>query len=180
MANPSVSLGEVFEVRSKTWPQEVRDRMATEIHGVKWTAGLPDVMEKVAGLFDIEIPSIMLRAWKKSDEIEKAIEESKEAPETTTYVELIEHTVKSEHHPSVEIDVNGLPVKKLEFTVALSLTLKGVILKIQHGEITQMQTGSCEVMGTISYGTLELAKKQLEPFKLPGSIDLGGGVAHAT
>jgi len=179
MGNPAVSLSDVFSLRSTEGLERIRERMAKEIGGAKWTASLPDVVEKVAGLFNIEIPDIMMFAWKKVSDLKKSLDRSTQAPEETIFVELADHTITSEHHPCVDVEVNGVAVKKLEFTVKLSLTLKGFILRIQNGRVKEIQTGTCEGKGTIAYGDLEFAEKTLAPIKLPGSIDLGEGVALA-
>jgi len=172
MAEETALVGDLFGVRSKEWRDAVHARVEKEISTVKWTAGLPDVVEKIAGVFDIKVPAVLIGGWRKADEIRKALAESEKNPADTTFVEMAEHTVKSVHHPSVTLEVKGVVVGKLEFTVDVSFTLKGVILKLQQGEITQIQTGSCEAQGKILCGTLELATKKLEPIKLPGTIDL--------
>jgi len=97
---------------------------------------------------------------------------SREEPETVRYLELAEHTIDSEHHPSLDVRVRNATLKKIEFTVRLRFRLKGFVLKISEGRIKEMKTGMCEVEGTVAYGDLTILKKGLAPIDLPGSIPL--------
>ena len=50
--------------------------------------------------------------------------------------------------------------------------MKGFVLKVQAGQIKEMETGSCEVKGTIAYAGQIIVEKKLSPIKLPLSIPL--------
>lgn len=147
-------------------------KIKKEIKGIKWTLSKPDLTQKAAELLDIKIPDILINSWKKEEAIQKIIKESITSPEDTFYIELVEHTVKSEHQPYIEISVKGLPPKKINFLLSILCNLKGFILKIKGGEIREIQTGNCEVEGSFKYEDLTLAKKNFVPVKLPGTIHL--------
>ena len=191
MGESSVTLSRVFSLQGDKTPAGeaknipagkldlLRERIIKEVEGIKWSAALPELTEKIGELFNIEIPDILLAAWKKIDALKKYLDSSQYAPEETIYAELAEHTITGELHPYLEIQVKNIPVKKIEFTVNLSLAVKGIVLKIQNGRIKEIKTGTCEVKGRIEYKDLVIAEKALEPIQLPGSIDLGEGVAVA-
>src|SRR5262249_24608678 len=107
-------------------------------------------------------------------------EESKNDPESARYLELVEHTITSEHHPYIEVRVKGAPVRKIEFTAQLLMRLKGFILKVQAGRIAEIQTGTCELEGTIEYKGLMIAKESLRPIGLPGSIQISEPAAEGS
>lgn len=95
-------------------------------------------------------------------------------------VYLVDHSVKSEHHPSLEIVSKGQTLARVEFNVTAVLTLRGLELLIQDAKIKTIRTGSFEGEGTITIGQtkeIELAKKSFEPIQLPGAIDLGEGIS---
>ena len=191
MGESSVTLSRVFSLQGDKTPAGeaknipagkldlLRERIIKEVEGIKWSAALPELTEKIGELFNIEVPDILLAAWKKIDALKKYLDSSQYAPEETIYAELAEHTITGELHPYLEIQVKNIPVKKIEFTVNLSLAVKGIVLKIQNGRIKEIKTGTCEVKGRIEYKDLVIAEKALEPIQLPGSIDLGEGVAVA-
>ena len=148
------------------------DKIKEEIKGIKWTASAPELTKKAAELLNIKVPDILLDGWKKEEELKKILKESSASPDESFYLELIEHTIKSEHHPYIEIIIKGAPVKKIEFLVIISFNLKGIVLKIKEGVIKEIQAGTCEIEGEFAYQNLTLAKKNLSPLKLPLSVQL--------
>ena len=156
--------------------KEFRDRIDKEVKGIKWTAALPDLAEKVGELLDIKIPNILVAAWKKAKELQEVLEKSKTTPDEVVYLELAEHTINSDHKPSLDVRIKGATIKKIELGVQLGFKLKGFVLKIQDGGIKEMQTGQCEAKGTVKYGTLMIAEKKLEPIKLPLTIAIPSAI----
>jgi hypothetical protein len=178
MVDPRVTVRNVFALpeadapeRSSAQWKTFQDRLAEEVKGVK-TAAMPDVAARVGELLDIPIPDIFLASWKKADVLRTMLDESRKEPETAMQLELAEHTINSQHHPSIEVRVQNTLVKKIEFTVRLAFNLKGFVLKIQNGVIKEMKTGACEVKGTIEHQGLIIAEKKLAPIQLPGTIPL--------
>ena len=176
MADQTVTLRNVFALpeagapdRSSAGWKAFHDKLSEEVKSIK-TAAMPDVAAKVGELLDIPIPDIFLASWKKADVLRTRLDESRKEPETEMQLELAEHTINSQHHPSIEVRIQDTPVKKIEFTVRLAFKLKGFVLKIQSGAIREMTTGACEVKGTIEYQGLIIAEKELAPINLPGSI----------
>jgi hypothetical protein len=153
---------------SDQW-QEFEHRLGREIQTIKWPAAMPDLVSKVGELFNVKLPDLLVVAWKKARELQDVLEESKKAPEEVMFLELAEHVISSEHHPYIEIRINGVPQpKRIQFTVVLLATLKGVLLKIQGGAIAEIQMGSCEFDGKVKYEDLTIAEKRLGPIRLQG------------
>ena len=107
---------------------------------------------KVAELFNVELPDLLVSSWKKARELQEALEESRKSPEEVIVLDLAEHEITNEYHPNIEIRIAGLPLpKKIEFKVQIVTALKGINLKIQAGTITEIQAGSCDFEGKIKY-----------------------------
>jgi len=67
----------------------------------------------------------LVSSWKKARELQEALEESKESPDEIIVLDLAEHEITNEYHPSIEIRIAGLPLpKKIEFKVQLVTALK--------------------------------------------------------
>ena len=160
--------------------KEFQERIDKEVKGIKWTAAMPDLASKVCELLDIKIPDILVAAWKKAKELQTVLEKSKSTPDEVVYLELTEHSINSEHKPSLDVRIKGATVKRIELGVQLGFKLKGFVLKIQNGGIKEMQTGHCEAKGTIKYGALMIAEKKLEPIKLPFSIAIPSAIQYLT
>jgi hypothetical protein len=150
----------------------MQERISQEVKGIKWTAAMPDLIPKICDLLEIKVDDVLLAAWKKARELQTVIEKSKQTPEETTYVELAEHTINSEHKPSIDVKLRGAKLKTIALLVQLGFKLKGFVLKIKNGGIIELQTGHCEVKGTIKFSGLTIAEKKLEPLKLPFSIPI--------
>ena len=168
------TLREVFELPEKgegkpdddRW-QAVEERISQEIKGIKWSAAMSDLVPKICDLLEIKVDGVLLSAWKKAAEIKTVLEKSRQTPEETTYVELAEHTINSEHKPSIDVKLRGAKVKSIALLVQLGFKLRGFVLKIKNGGIIEMQAGQCEVKGTIKFSGLTIAEKKLAPIKLP-------------
>lgn len=157
------------ETSNENW-QKLKERVTKEIKGIKWTASKFEIIEKIFELLNIEVPSIFVSTWKKSDEIKKVIADSLASPEEKFEVNLSEHEIDSEHHPYIEIVIKNAPVYKIEFDLKLTFILEGFMLKIQNGNIYEIGAGACKSMGTLNWEKIKLLEKNLEPIKLPGSI----------
>lgn len=172
------TLRQIFSLPEKeTDPADDRwlafqEKVSKEVKGVKWIASMPDLAPKVCELLDIKIPDVLVAAWKKVEDLQKVLEESKKTPDKTVYLELAEHTIDYHSKPSIDVKIKRATVKKLELPIQLGFKLRGFVLKIQNGRIKEMQTGNCEAKGTIKYGSLTIAEKKLEPIKLPFSIQI--------
>jgi hypothetical protein len=158
------------EASAGQW-KALHDKLAKEIKSVK-TASLPDLAPKIGELFDIPIPVVLLGSWKKATEIQALLYKSKASPDETFFAGLAEHTINSEHHPCIEITIKEQTVKKIEFTMRLFFKVSSFVLKIKNGDIKEIQTGTCEVGGTLEYEGVRIVEKRFEPISLPGSVVL--------
>ena len=176
MNNSSLSLRTLFSFPdsaattppSNEW-QKFQSRLASEIKTIKWPAAMPDLTSKIGELFDIELPDLLVSSWKKAREIQEALEESSKSPEEVIVLDLAEHAITNEYHPYIEIRIAGVQLpKKIEFKVQIVTTLKGIILNIQAGNITEIQAGSCDFEGKVQYEDLTIAEKKVARIELLG------------
>jgi hypothetical protein len=177
MAEPTVTISDVFELpkpgdldpKTDRW-QAVQTRIKEEVKDVKFPAALSDLGPKICELFNVPLPNVLVTSWKKVDDLRTRLEKSRSAPDKVEYLELAQHTINCDQKPYLEMRLKNMPVKKIEFAVKLVFTLKGFVLKIQGGAIQEIQTGACEVKGTISYAGQVIIDKKLSPIKLPGTL----------
>lgn len=144
--------------------------------GVGWGVIKEEIFKKLGDLLEISIPDILVAAWNKYEILLKYLDREKYPPNESFLVPLAEHCITSEHHPFVEILVNDQPVGKIGFDINVTLTLEGIILKIQDGKIKEIFTSTCKGKGTISYDHKVILEKKTESVPLPGNIDLGQGI----
>jgi hypothetical protein len=172
-----VTIREVFDLpkegekdpQPERW-QMVEERIKKEVKDVKFPAALHDLGPKLCDLFNVPLPDVMVTSWKKVGGLQALLEKSRNSPDEVMYLELAAHSINSDHKPHLEMRIKDLPVKRIEFLVKLVFNLKGFVLKVKGGAITEIQTGVCEVKGTISYAGNVIVEKKLTPIKLPGRL----------
>ena len=177
MAEPTVTISDVFELpkpgepdpKTDRW-KAVQKRIKEEVKDVKFPASFSDLGPKICELFNVPLPNVLVTSWKKVDDLRARLEKSRSAPDKVEYLELAHHTINCDQKPYLEMRLKNMPVKKIEFAVKMVFTLKGFVLKIQGGAIQEIQTGACEVKGTISYAGHVIVDKKLSPIKLPGTL----------
>lgn len=155
----------------------VRASLTKEVPQIGWAETVSGVLEKFDELLNIRITDIMVSAWNKYRALREYSNKEKYSPNETILVPLAEHTIASEHHPFIEILKNDRRIAKIEFTVNIVLKLEGCILKLQDGKIKEIRTGNIKGKGTVKYGKAVILNRDIASISLPGSIDLGEGVA---
>jgi hypothetical protein len=161
---------------SGTTLANLRDKILGEVQGIQWPAACGEIMKKVGDLLDPDIPGILAAAWNKYRLLRKYLDRDKYPPDKTVLVSLAEHTVTSEHRPSIEIMINDRLVGRVDFQITASLVFQGLTLKIRGGRIMEILTGSCTGKGAIRCENCMIFERETAPFPLPGAIKLGDGV----
>ncbi len=156
---------------------KVQGVLAQQARGLSWGIAWSKIIGGLDELLNISLQGILVKAWKKYQELRKYRDKERYPPYETYLVHLVEHTIKSEHHPYLEILINGVEIhQKIEFTISLALTIEGAVLKIKDGKIEEIMPGSCKGEGTLACGEFILLKQETRTFALPASINLGEGI----
>jgi alpha-L-fucosidase len=77
MNNSSLNLRTLFSfpdpaataAPSNQW-QEFQNRLRREVKTIKWPAAMPDLASKIAELFNVELPDLLVSSWKKARELQ--------------------------------------------------------------------------------------------------------------
>jgi len=124
----------------------------------------------------IDAKAILISAWTSSGVLDKFLDSSKYPPDEIVLLPMSEHSIISNHKPSLKPSINNMPVGEIKFNVNLELLLQGVILKIKDGWIKELDIGSCQARGSIAYGDYPILKKEGQFPELIGSINIGKGI----
>lgn len=155
----------------------LRDELSKEARKVRWDVVGNVLVDKLAELLNVKLVDVLVLAWKKYDALAEYADPSRHPPQETALVPLAEHTIRSQHHPYLEVLVDNRPVGRLTFDVTLALTLRGFLLQIQDAKITAIQTGSCQGSASVALEKAVIYEKKLDQIPLPGTIRLGEGVS---
>jgi hypothetical protein len=157
--------------------EPIKKRISRQLKGAPLPEGFFEhMMKQVHELLDIDLRAILVRAWVGSEALLNYVAPEKTSTDETLLLRLAEHTVTSQHAPSLKPSLNNVPLGEIKFKILLELTLKGVILKVRNGRIMEFTIGSCEGKGDLRVGDFSLIEKEFEPVALQGSVDLGEGI----
>jgi hypothetical protein len=134
------------------------------------------MLKHISELLKIDLRAILLSAWSASDELTKFLDSKNYSEDEIVMIPLAEHTITSEHNPALKPSINQVPIAEIKFNIALEFVLKGVILNIQNGMITDVSLGSCGGKGSVKYKDSTILEKDMQlpdPF---GPISLGKGI----
>jgi len=122
------------------------------------------VSEEIAGLLDVSLVGVMLRAWSKYALVRKYL-----ATSETALIPLLDHTIESSHEPSLDLARANVVIKKVQFKVSLEIAVEGLVLKIGGGRIQRIESGNFTASGSLECEGVTLAEKKLKPLNIPGS-----------
>lgn len=154
----------------------LRSSLSQKAGGITWPVACDNILQGIKELLGVKLEDILAGAWEKTRELAKYRDPEKYRPEEIILVHLVEHTINSELHPMLEVVINDLVVEKIELSIKLALSFKGIILKIQAGKIKEILPGSCKGKGNLAWGKFVLLEEETKTFTLPQSIDLGEGI----
>src|SRR6266403_1197640 len=116
MTEASLTLRELFQVDPKDLSarvepglevyraaQNAREKIAKEARTIRWPWVRKIVAEQSEELLNPNVVDVLVNSWKKYMRIEKYADSANYAPSQKILEPLAEHTVKSEHHPYVQI-----------------------------------------------------------------------------
>ena len=152
--------------------EKVEEHVRRQVRTIKWVGKVPDLTQKVAELFGIPIPDVLISAWNQAGTLRKYRDRSKYGPDEVVYVALVDHTVEMNCEPTLKIRIGETVEKKIVFTLAASLHLNGCEVKVKDGKILAVKAGTCQVKLSMKVAGADLLDKDFDPVSLPGSYDL--------
>lgn len=127
------------------------------------------------GLLSSNLADVAAEGWKKYAALSKAARSTRDTPSATEVVTLVTHRIESNHHPTVDVVLDGTPLATINIDLQLTFTMAGVNAVIQRGRLMEIRTGTCTAAGSLTVQQISVAKKERK-FALPGAIRLPGGI----
>jgi hypothetical protein len=144
--------------------------------GSGWKFLGAEICEKLAEICnEISVIDILADVWNEYRMLEEYCDQKKHPLGETSLVPLFEHDIKSDQRVTVEVSIAPFS-HKIGFDISVNLTVKGIELKIKDARIQEILAGTVEGEGTISVESFEILKKTIDPVKIPGRIQLKGGI----
>jgi hypothetical protein len=130
------------------------------------------VVDAISSLVRVPAGSLALVAWRRCRSVTAACRETAGRTDARKVIELGEHTMSIAQSPTVEVDVAGTSHRLLELTLAVTLRFTAAELVVSSGRVQEVRPGPAVGSATLSTGGIELARRDLAPVTLPGTIHL--------
>lgn len=183
MPNGEPTVGDLFPLSHDELSERL-DRAigSTDGEAKGWSAPVRqlvvgEVTRRFGELLDIRLADVMAGAWCKYSSLRRYADPQQFPPDESVVVPLIDHDIDSTHSPAIEVIINDTPVLKLTFSIELALHLKSAVVRIQDAHIREIRPGEVNAEGKIAFGPAVIAERKSATLTLPGSIDLGNGIA---
>lgn len=137
---------------------------------VPWSRLQSEVAGQVSAALSTGLLDAWATAWKKYQDVQADVEESRKSPEATVLSRLAEHSIDSTLHPSVEVFLGPAKLEKITFDVTLTTEIRGLILGLKDGRLISIQVAQCEWTGSISVKGITLVERKLAKLDIPGRI----------
>lgn len=191
MSSSNLSLKQLFSLGTEDWSEKVisgldaaasasspKDTVMKQVPVImRWMDIRSELVSRVGEILDFDVTDTLIGVWNKYHLLQEYRDAKKHPLEETAFVTLMQHTITSKHHPSIEIEKNQQRIAKLEFLLDFSLTIGAAILRVQAARIRGIQLGDMKGEITLRYRELEIVHKSLPRIAAPGSVDLGEGIA---
>lgn len=138
-----------------------------------------EVAEHVCGFLQDNVVEIFAAAWSDFYELKRRAQETRDDPATTMDVELASYDFTYEIEPSVELLVDGVPVKTIPFSVVMTCTVEGLVLGLKQGAVNRVRSGRCNAKAQILCAGKLIWERPLFGKDLPGELKLAKPVVLA-
>lgn len=143
---------------------------ATGIGDVDRQVMTNNVADKLKDALDVQINQILRSAWSQHRDLVDDLEKSKASRSETFLVPLANHTIRSTHHPAVEVLVNDRRVAAFKFNANLMMRIQDAVLRVEGGEVVGAEAGAWQGVGQLKCGPVTLVEHETEEFALPISL----------
>jgi hypothetical protein len=144
--------------------------------------GVENLPAQVAGalhdLLDIPVGNLALGAWVAHRRVEEACRETAGQPGTRQVVALAEHTLYSEQHPVVDLDVgSGAATRRLlTLTLVVKIDVSAVRIVVAEGRVSEVVPAGASASASLQAGSTVIARCAPQPveLRLPRNGDTPG------
>lgn len=154
--------------------REAVKRVGEELPGL--APALGDIDAGLRKMLDVSLSDVLVSAWSTWRELRAYADPTQHPTDEPCTYAVGTHTISSEHHPRLELALDGKPLPALVFDVELALDIERCELSLRGGRIRSMRLGQAAVRGTLGLAGRELLRCESRPIPLPASLDFGDGI----
>jgi hypothetical protein len=123
------------------------------------------------GVLDLDVFDVVARVWCGAKELHDFADRSKHPAGERSVLYLGEHAFTKTMYPTLAITIGPYKCPPLRFTLELVATIRSIALSICDGCITGLGSGDGDISGRLSYGDIDLTKRQSKKVPLPARVE---------
>jgi len=149
-------------------PKIAQIRRYLQQHAPKnnWDSFRTEILTQFENLLAIPLRPILIRSWDQHQDIQQISLSKSRGCSKNNMLPLATHTLCSQQHPSLVMQVEQNKNISLPLSIVLELSLSNVILKLHHGKVERIVSGICQGSGHIKYGDTLLVQREFMGFRL--------------
>jgi hypothetical protein len=135
---------------------------------VSAAAAVPDALR-------IDLGNVVVWGWQTHQALHAAAEATLAGTGPPQQVTLASHSITSEHHPAIDVIVDGPPnlATTVPLTVRLVIAIDTVRIAVQRGRIVDLRTAGCKLTATLDIGGISSTRSC--DLALPRLVNLDPG-----
>jgi hypothetical protein len=160
--------------------EDEKKRLIGRMAETQWNL-LPDqVAEHVCGFLEENVVDIFAATWSQIYELGKHARETRDDPKISIDVSLTDHDFTYELEPTVEVLLDGVPVKTIPIRVAMKCTVEGLVLGLKQGAVYLVRSGRCNATAEIRCADKVVWERPIFGTNLPGELKLAKPIVLAS
>jgi len=192
LAEPRLTLRDVFlpdgDAVSLHWSAvegekkltHLKSTLAAAASSIPWRFANDSILRQVPSLLNVGLlDDVLLKVWNEGKLFQKYLDPEKYRAQDAVHVALAEHTVKSEHHPRLEILVNGEPMGTIDFEATVKIEVEGAVVEVRDGRIWKVSAGNLRVEGELSCEGVILAQAKSKKIHIDAEKTFPRGIPIA-
>jgi hypothetical protein len=116
----------------------------------------------ILALLAMPLGNVALTAWAAHARVRAACEQTAREPGSRQLVRLLDHTIRSEQHPTVDLDVGGATRQLLVLTLQVEIVVSVADLVVEGGRVSGVMTGATSASAALLAGEVLLARGALQ------------------
>jgi hypothetical protein len=155
---------------------EVRSRLAARTN-MGWPVISGTFAQALQSALDVKLLDVLCGGWTKLVRLQAYLDRDRYPPTELCPFPLVQHTIRSVHHPGVDILLNEKKIEEITFDLEFLLTLEGIVLTIRDGRIVAIAAGAYAGGAVLKYKDFVLCETHTPQFEIPGVVQLEEGIA---
>ncbi|WP_329316002.1 hypothetical protein OG723_38395 [Streptomyces sp. NBC_01278] len=114
----------------------------------------------VNGFLDLDLVSLLASGWSKYEALKEAARRTRRAPGSEEVVALATHTIRSEHHPSVDLLVDGAQAATVAVNLTVLFRISGLVGVVRDGLLVAARSGQCTVEAKLAVRDIVVVSRE--------------------